>query len=102
MVATMMGAWYLATAFSQYLAGVIAVFTGVEESEGSAPGSIPLPTETLATYADVFSKIAIASLVAAVLLLLLSPLVKKWMHEHDEVKETKAPPPKDDAPPAAA
>jgi dipeptide/tripeptide permease len=24
MVATMMGAWYLATAFSQYLAGVIA------------------------------------------------------------------------------
>ena len=108
MVATMMGAWYLATAFSQYLAGLIAMLTGVEESEGSAPGSIPLPTETLATYADVFSKIAIASFVAAVLLLLLSPLVKRWMHEHDEPKDVPAPPkedgppPKDDAPPAAA
>lgn len=81
MVATMMGAWYLATAFSQYLASVIAALTGVSEEGGGEAGSIPLPIDTLGTYTDVFSKIAIASLVAAVLLLVLSPFIKKWMHE---------------------
>ena len=105
MVATMMGAWYLATAFSQYLAGVIAVFTGVSEGEGAAEGTIPLPTATLATYADVFSKICIASLVAAGLLLLLSPWVKRWMHEdhHPAPEPEKPAPPKTDptAPEAA-
>jgi MFS family permease len=32
MVATMLGAWYLATAFSQFLAGIIAQLTGVHEA----------------------------------------------------------------------
>ncbi len=90
MVATMMGAWYLATAFSQYLASVIATLTGVEEGEGGGAGSIPLPIETLDTYADVFLKIAIASGVACVLLAALTPLIKKWMHEHDAADKKTA------------
>jgi len=97
MVATMMGAWYLATAFSQYLAGLIAMFTGIHEEGGEAPDAIPLPTETLAVYADVFLKICIASLVAAVLLAVLSPLIKKWMHEMDDTNDPNAvEPPKTD------
>ncbi|GAB4217317.1 MAG: hypothetical protein OHK0013_44690 [Sandaracinaceae bacterium] len=90
MVATMMGAWYLATAFSQFLAGIIARLTGVsEEHGGEGPQTIPPPVETLGVYADVFQKIAIASIVASILLAILTPFIKKWMHE-DEQAPTKA------------
>jgi POT family proton-dependent oligopeptide transporter len=102
MVATMMGAWYLATAFSQYLAGIIATFTGIEEGGGGS-GAIPLPTETLGVYADVFGKIAIASFVATLLLLVLSPLVKRWMHEGAPAKAPEPPKgPETPSEPAAA
>jgi POT family proton-dependent oligopeptide transporter len=83
MVATMLGAWYLATAFSQFLAGIIAQLTGVHESEGGAQ-SIPVPRETLGLYAEVFGKIALASLVAAVFLVVLTPFLKNWMHQEDD------------------
>ena len=83
MVATMLGAWYLATAFSQYLAGIIAQLTGVHESEGAVQ-VIPPPRETLPVYADVFGKIALASFVAAAVLAALTPFIKKWMHQDDE------------------
>jgi POT family proton-dependent oligopeptide transporter len=97
MVATMMGAWYLATAFSQYLAGIIAMFTGISEGEeGEAASSIPLPPVTLPVYADVFLKICIASLIAAVLLAVLSPLIKKWMHEGENADGASPTPPKTD------
>lgn len=80
-VATMMGTYYLGTAFSQYLAGIIATFTGVEEHGGSGPTLIPPPVETLPLYSDVFYKIAIATVVAAVLMFAISPILKKWTHE---------------------
>ncbi|UJR79220.1 Di-/tripeptide transporter [Sandaracinus amylolyticus] len=90
MVATMMGAWYLATAFSQYLAGLIAMLTGVSHEEGAEGAQvIPPPSETLHVYGDVFVKIAIASFVAAAILAALTPLVKKWMHEHEPVPEKR-------------
>ncbi len=87
MVATMMGAWYLATAFSQFFAGLIAMLTGVsgEEGEGGAQ-VIPAPAETLHLYSDVFFKIALASFAAAVVLAILTPFVKKWMHEGKAVE----------------
>ncbi|MFO0682890.1 MAG: peptide MFS transporter [Sandaracinus sp.] len=81
MVATMMGAWYLATAFSQFFAGLIAMLTGVSGEESEGPQVIPPPAETLHLYSDVFVKIAIASFAAAVILAILTPFVKKWMHE---------------------
>ena len=80
MVATMMGAWYLATAFSQYLASIIAALTGVHEGGGEEAMTLPAPIESLHLYDDVFLKIAVASMVAALLLAALTPLVKKWMH----------------------
>ncbi len=94
MVATMMGAWYLATAFSQYLAGLIAMLTGVHEEGATGPQVIPPPIETLHLYADVFAKIAVASFVAAVVLMVLTPFVKKWMHE--DVQPAEGPKPADD------
>jgi len=79
LVSTVMGAWFLATAFSHLLAAAIAQLTGVTGDEGGA-ASIPPPWETVNVYGDVFGKIAIASWISAAILLALAPLLKRWMH----------------------
>ena len=79
---TVMGTWFLATAFSQYLAAIISQFTGVTgEEEGG--NRIPPPSETLNVYGDVFGNLAIAAIVCAVVCFLLVPLLRKWMHEEE-------------------
>ncbi|MCP4810132.1 MAG: MFS transporter [Proteobacteria bacterium] len=78
-VSTVMGAWFLATAFSSYLAGLIAQLTGVEHG-GDGESLIPAPQETVGIYGDVFGKIAIAAVISAFIILAISPLLKKWMH----------------------
>lgn len=80
MVSTVMGAWFLATAFSNYLAGMIASFTGVSHGEGEVQ-VIPPPIETVGVYGDIFGKIAITAIVSALICFVLSPLLKRWMHE---------------------
>jgi POT family proton-dependent oligopeptide transporter len=81
-VSMVMGAWFLATAFSQDLAGVIAKLTAVggEEEGGNV---IPAPSETLGVYGDVFGQIGVLATISAVLVLALSPLLTKWMHEEE-------------------
>ncbi len=84
-VSTVMGAWFLATAFSNYLAAQIAALTGVGGEEG-APQVVPPPADTVNIYGDVFGKIAIAAVIAALVCFVLSPLLTRWMHmqvEHD-------------------
>ncbi|PKN57424.1 MAG: hypothetical protein CVU56_10510 [Deltaproteobacteria bacterium HGW-Deltaproteobacteria-14] len=86
MVSTVMGAWFLATAFSSKFASLIATLTGVG-GEGAEEGLIPPPSETLNTYGDVFYTIAIAAGIAAVVLFALSPLLTRWMHtEVDDIE----------------
>ncbi|MBM3999918.1 MAG: peptide MFS transporter [Planctomycetes bacterium] len=80
LVSTAMGAWFLATAFSQFLAAIIAQFTGVSEGDGGQV-SIPVPSETVDVYGGVFGKIAIAAIVSAGICFLLVPVLKRWMHE---------------------
>lgn len=88
-VSMVMGAWFLATAFSNYLAAVIAMFTGVEHGEES--GAFPPPTETVEIYGNVFGPIAIAAIISSVVVLLLSPLLTRWMHEdYDERDQSEA------------
>ena len=82
MVSTVMGAWFLATAFSNYLAGLIAMLTGVGHSSGGG-STIPLPIKTVHIYGDVFWKIAIAGTVSGIVLLILSPILVRWMHEDE-------------------
>jgi POT family proton-dependent oligopeptide transporter len=84
LVSTMMGAWFLATAFSGYLAGQIARLTGVSE-HGDGGSSVPVPLDTVAVYGGVFGQIGVAACVSAVLVLALTPLLKKWMHEGEEM-----------------
>ncbi|MCA9132173.1 MAG: oligopeptide:H+ symporter [Planctomycetales bacterium] len=80
LVSTVMGGWFLATAFSQYLAAIISQFTGVAHSGGDE-NVIPIPSETVHVYGNVFGQIGIAALIAGMICLLLSPLLAKWMHE---------------------
>lgn len=79
LVSTAMGAWFLATAFSSYLAAVIATFTGVGHGGGGG-GGVPIPLETVNVYGDVFGTIGIAACASAVLLFALSPILTKWTH----------------------
>ena len=79
LVSTMMGAWFLATAFSQFVAGVIAVFTGLGHGEGGEQ-IVPAPSQTLHLYDGVFLQIAIAAMISSVVLFLLAPILKRWMH----------------------
>jgi POT family proton-dependent oligopeptide transporter len=84
LVSTMMGMWMLAMAFSQFLAAIIAQFTGVGHGTVEA-ATIPIPKETVNIYGDVFGKIAIAVMISALICFALSPLLTKWMHrEVDE------------------
>jgi POT family proton-dependent oligopeptide transporter len=79
-VATVMGGWFLATAFSNVLGAFIAQLTGVGHGEEGA-GSVPPPSQTLHVYGDVFGQIALISLAAAVVVFALSPILRRWMHE---------------------
>ena len=80
LVSTVMGSWFLASAFAQFLAAIIAQFTGVESEEGAA-NVIPAPIETIDIYGGVFGKIAIAAAICGAICLVLSPLLSKWQHE---------------------
>ncbi len=97
MVSTMMGAWFLSTGISNYLAGVIASLTGVSHGGGGSQW-IPPPTDTVNTYGDVFGTIALTAAGAAVVCFAMSPLLKRWMHTEldDEPDEGAGPsqPPK--------
>lgn len=78
-VGVMMGTWFLATAFSQYVASIIAALTGVH-GEGAAAGAVPPPTETVMIYGRVFGQIALFALAVGIVALLVAPFLKKRMH----------------------
>ena len=77
LVSTVMGSWFLATAFSQFLAAIIAQFAAVDTGDGVV---VPIPAETVNIYGDVYQLVAFMALGSGVFLLILSPLLTKWMH----------------------
>ena len=81
LVSTVMGGWFLATAFSMFLAAIIAQFTDVSHGSNGEANGIPIPLETVNVYGDVFGKIAICSIASGLVCLLMSPLLSRWMHE---------------------
>ncbi len=88
LVSTVMGSWFLATAFSQFLAAIIAQFASVNE-EGSG-NFVPAPIETVHIYGDVYKMIAIMAVASGIVCLILSPILKKWMHIGVMSKDAKA------------
>ncbi|MGO9108681.1 MAG: hypothetical protein ACLP9L_05560, partial [Thermoguttaceae bacterium] len=85
LVSTVMGAWFLATAFAQTLASIIAQFAGVTEGSGKEM-VVPAPHETVHIYGDVFGQVAIIAIVSAVICFSLSPILNRWMHPEADVE----------------
>ncbi len=77
LVGMMMGAWFLASAFGQFVAGKVGAMMAMPTVDGET--TLP-PAESLLIYSGVFQDIAYISLGAGVLLLALTPVLKKWMH----------------------
>ena len=75
-----MGAWFLATAFSQYLAGADRAAHRRRRRRRRSAQVIPPPIETVHLYGDVFGQIAVIAIVSALICFALSPLLQKWMH----------------------
>ena len=79
LVNTVMGSWFLATAFSQFLAAIIAQFAAVKNEGGG--NFVPEPTETVHLYGDVYKLVAIMAVAVGLFALAISPILRKWMHE---------------------
>lgn len=78
-VAMMMGVWFLSIAVAQYVAGIVAQFASVE----TVGGEVTNLRVSLETYAEVFQTIGLIAVGIGLVLLLISPLIKRWMHGVD-------------------
>ncbi len=74
-----MGAWFLYSGLSNYLAGLIASTTGAETIGGQLTDTAAAKANYVAVYTDV----GYIAMGIAVLMLLISPLIKKMMHGAD-------------------
>ena len=75
-VGLMMGVWFLSISVAQYVAGIVAQVASVE----TVGGQVTNLKVSLDTYTGVFWTIGLISAAIGVVLLLISPLIKKWMH----------------------
>ncbi len=75
-VGMMMGVWFLSISVAQYVAGVVAQFASVE----TVGGQVTNLSVSLQTYVGVFWTIGLVSIAVGVVLLALSPFIKRWMH----------------------
>lgn len=76
-VGTVMGTWFLTTAFSHHFAGLISKLTAVPDAVGGASAA---PSVSLALYSSVFQNICIVAIVVGVILWVLTPLIRRMMH----------------------
>lgn len=68
----MMGMWFLASAYGQYVAGIL----GAQMAQG---GDNDTTAQKLITFTEGYKQLAIYALIAGILLIVLSPLVRKLM-----------------------
>jgi POT family proton-dependent oligopeptide transporter len=72
--AVIMGMWFLASAYGQYFAGILGA--NIAKASKNATN-----LEKLNTYADGYYQLAIYALIAGLILLLISPFIKKLMQD---------------------
>jgi POT family proton-dependent oligopeptide transporter len=72
--AVIMGMWFLASAYGQYFAGLLGA--GIAEASENATNS-----QKLITYTDGYCQLAVYALIAGVVLIAISPLVRKLMQD---------------------
>ncbi|WP_294267450.1 peptide MFS transporter [uncultured Chryseobacterium sp.] len=70
----MMGMWFLASAYGQYVAGIIGAGLATAK-EGSTN------YDALITYTDGYKQLGLYAVIAGVVLIIVSPLVKKLMQD---------------------
>jgi POT family proton-dependent oligopeptide transporter len=70
----MMGMWFLASAYGQYVAGILGAGMSTPDENAS-------PLEKLTTYTNGYQQLAWIAIGAGVVLFLLSPIVKKLMQD---------------------
>ncbi len=68
----MMGMWFLASAYGQYVAGILGA--GMAKTVGSVTAA-----EKLITYTDGYKQLAIYALICGLVLIMISPLVRRLM-----------------------
>jgi len=76
LVGLMMGVWFLSSSLAQYMGGFIAAMASTE----TVGGTVLDPHAALATYVNVFWSIGSLAVGAGVLLLVISPIIRKGMH----------------------
>ncbi|MEM7493669.1 MAG: peptide MFS transporter [Pseudomonadota bacterium] len=81
-----MGAWFLFSGLSNYLAGVIARTTGAK----TIGGQITDVAAAKATYVQVYSNVAYVAMGIGVFMLLISPIIKRWMTLDEVAKPSLA------------
>ena len=74
-VGMMMGIWFFASAIGEFLAGKIGALMSVPENV------VDNPVLSLPYYADIISKIGIYSVAIGLLLILLGPIIRRWMSD---------------------
>ncbi|MFT6725083.1 MAG: POT family proton-dependent oligopeptide transporter, partial [Arenicella sp.] len=74
-----MGAWFLYSGLSNYLAGVIARTTGAE----TIGGQITNVAAAKAGYVEVYTQVGYIALAIALVMLLISPVITKMMRDAD-------------------
>jgi proton-dependent oligopeptide transporter, POT family len=82
MASLIMGTWFFASATGNFAAGLIAAATGAESASGESAGQ--------QTVLDVYSTVGWVALGAGVVVLVISPLIKKLMHLDTLADEVEA------------
>ena len=75
-VGVMMGAWFLATAYSEFVAAQISKLAAIETSAGEVADI----AAALANYTDLFDSLLWVGLGMGAAVLVISPLLKRMMH----------------------
>jgi POT family proton-dependent oligopeptide transporter len=69
----MMGMWFLASAYGQYMAGILGA--GMASTKGDESLA-----QKLVNYTDGYYQLALYAVISGVVLIVISPLIKKLMH----------------------
>lgn len=70
----MMGMWFLASAYGQYVAGILGAGMSITNENATK-------SEKLIAYTDGYQQLALYALIAGVVLIVISPLVRKLMQD---------------------
>ena len=70
----MMGMWFLASAYGQYVAGLLGANMSTPDPKAGLP-------EKLMSYTEGYLQLSIYALIAGVVLVVLSPIIRKLMQE---------------------